>query len=146
MQTENRQKETTGAQAPQAPSSPTNEQLAALAKGGDRQARRAWMNRYRQAIKRENALCDRIDKTAAPPVEWREQLALLVVQGLTVRREIEQAIEALPDALQVCVLRYRFLACMTSKQTAKALGYTARQIKRIQAAGLDALTVPEVQE
>ena len=39
-------------------------------------------------------MCDRIDKTAAPPVEWREQLALLVVQGLTVRREIEQAIEA----------------------------------------------------
>lgn len=38
MQTENRQKETTSAQAQQAPSSPTNEQLAALAKGGDRQA------------------------------------------------------------------------------------------------------------
>ncbi|HIX14105.1 MAG TPA: sigma-70 family RNA polymerase sigma factor [Candidatus Anaerofilum faecale] len=35
---ETRQRETTGAQAPQAPQQPTNEQLAALAKDGDRQA------------------------------------------------------------------------------------------------------------
>ena len=109
-------------------------------------ARRAWLNRYRQAIKRENALCDRIEQTTAPPVEWREQLAMQVVQGLAVRREVEQAIERLPDAMQICVLRYRFLACMTTKQTAQRLGYTAGQINRIQADGLDALTVPEVQE
>lgn len=108
-------------------------------------AGRAWLNRYRQAIKRENTLCARIEQAAAPPVEWREQLALQVVQGLAVRREIEQAIERLPDAMQICVLRYRFLACMTTKQTAKRLGYTAGQINRIQADGLDALTVPEVQ-
>lgn len=104
------------------------------------------MNRYRQAIKRENTLCARIEQAAAPPVEWREQLALQVVQGLSVRREIEQAIERLPDAMQICVLRYRFLACMTTKQTAKRLGYTAGQINRIQAAALAALAVPEVQE
>lgn len=109
-------------------------------------ARRAWMNRYRQAIKREAALCARIEHAAAPPVEWREQLALQVVQGLAVRREVEQAIESLPNAMQVYVLRYRFLACMTTKQTAQRLGYTAGQINRIQADGLDALTVPEVQE
>jgi len=109
-------------------------------------AGRAWLNRYRQAIKRENTLCARIERAAAPPVEWREQLALQVVQGLAVRREVEQAIERLPDAMQVCVLRYRFLACMTTKQTAKRLGYTAGQINRIQADGLDALTVSEVQE
>ncbi len=108
-------------------------------------ARRAWLNRYRQAIKREDALCARIEQAAAPLVEWREQLALQVVQGLAVRREVEQAIERLPDAMQVCVLRYRFLACMTTKQTAQRLGYTAGQINRIQAAALDALTVPEVQ-
>lgn len=113
---------------------------------GNTQARRAWMNRYRQAIKRENALCTRIEQEAASPVEWREQLALQVVQGLDIRREIEKAIEALPDAMQVCVLRYRFLACMTTKQTAQRLGYTAGQINRIQAAGLAALAVPEVQE
>lgn len=83
---------------------------------------------------------------SSAPVEWREQLALQVVQGLAVRREIERAIEALPDAMQVCVLRYRCLACMTTEQTARALGYTAGQIKRIQAAGLAALAVPEVQE
>lgn len=47
MQTENRQKETTSAQAPQAPSSPTNEQLAALAKGGDRQAMAALWGKIR---------------------------------------------------------------------------------------------------
>lgn len=35
---ETRQRENTGAQAPQAPQQPTNEQLAALAKDGDRQA------------------------------------------------------------------------------------------------------------
>lgn len=109
-------------------------------------ARRAWLNRYRQAIKREDALCARIEQAAAPLVEWREQLALQVVQGLAVRREVEQSIERLPDAMQVCVLRYRFLACMTTKQTAQRLGYTAGQINRIQADGLDALTVPEVQE
>ena len=109
-------------------------------------ARRAWLNRYRQAIKREDALCARIEQAAAPLVEWREQLALQVVQGLAVRREVEQAIERLPDAMQVCVLRYRFLACMTTKQTAQRLGHTAGQINRIQADGLDALTVPEVQE
>ena len=109
-------------------------------------ARRAWLNRYRQAIKRESVLCARIEQAAAPPIEWREQLALQVVQGLAVRREIEKTIEALPDAMQVCVLRYRFLACMTTKQTAQRLGYTAGQINRIQADGLDALTVPEVQE
>lgn len=108
-------------------------------------ARRAWLNRYRQAIKREYALCARIEQAAAPPIEWREQLALQVVQGLAIRREIEQVIERLPDAMQVCVLRYRFLACMTTKQTAQRLGYTAGQINRIQAAALDALTVPEVQ-
>lgn len=108
--------------------------------------RRAWLNRYRQAIKQENALCARIEKAEAPPVEWREQLALQVVQGLAVRREIEKAIEALPDAMQVCVLRYRFLACMATKHTAQRLGYTAGQINRIQADGLDALAVPEVQE
>lgn len=113
---------------------------------GNTQARRAWLNRYRQAIKRENALCARIEQAEAPPVEWREQLALQVVQGLDIRREIERAIEALPDAMQICVLRYRFLACMTTKQTDRALGYTAGQINRIQADGLDALTVPEVQE
>lgn len=107
--------------------------------------RRAWLNRYRQAIKREDALCARIEQAAAPLVEWREQLALQVVQGLAIRREIEKAIEALPDAMQICVLRYRFLACMTTKQTAKRLGYTAGQINRIQTDGLDALTVPEVQ-
>lgn len=112
---------------------------------GNTQARRAWLNRYRQAIKRENALCARIEQAEAPPVEWREQLALQVVQGLDIRREIEKAIEALPDAMQVCVLRYRFLACTTTERTARALGYTAGQIKRIQAAGLDALAVPEVQ-
>lgn len=38
MQAENRQRETTGAQTEQAPQQPTNEQLAALAKDGDRQA------------------------------------------------------------------------------------------------------------
>lgn len=103
------------------------------------------MNRYRQAIKRESVLCARIEQAAAPPVEWREQLALQVVQGLDIRREIEKAIEALPDAMQVCVLRYRCLACMTTEQTAQRLGYTAGQINRIQAAALDALTVPEVQ-
>ena len=108
-------------------------------------ARRAWLNRYRQAIKREDALCARIEQAAAPLVEWREQLALQVVQGLAIRREIEQVIERLPDAMQVCVLRYRFLACMTTKQTAQRLGHTARQINRIQAAALDALTVPGVQ-
>lgn len=108
-------------------------------------ARRAWLNRYRQAIKREDALCARIEQAAAPLVEWREQLALQVVQGLAVRREVEQSIERLPDAMQVCVLRYRFLACMTTKQTAQRLGYTAGQINRIQADGLDALTVPGVQ-
>lgn len=113
---------------------------------GDTQARRAWLNRYRQAIKREDALCARIEQAAAPLVEWREQLALQVVQGLAIRREIEQTIERLPDAMQICVLRYRFLACMTTKQTARALGYTAGQINRIQAAGLAALAVPEVQE
>lgn len=109
-------------------------------------AGRAWLNRYRQAIKRESVLCARIEQAAAPPIGWREQLALQVVQGLAIRREIEQAIERLPDAMQVCVLRYRFLACMTTKQTAKRLGYAAGQINRIQADGLDALTVPEVQE
>lgn len=113
---------------------------------GDTQTRRAWLNRYRQAIKRENALRARIEQAAAPTVEWREQLALQVVQGLDIRREIERAIEALPDAMQVCVLRYRCLACMTTEQTARALGYTAGQINRIQAAGLAALAVPEVQE
>lgn len=89
---------------------------------GNTQARRAWLNRYRQAIKRENALCARIEQAEAPPVEWREQLALQVVQGLDIRREIERAIEALPDAMQVCVLRYRYLACMTTKQTAPGTG------------------------
>lgn len=112
----------------------------------DVEARRAWLNHYRQAIKRESVLCARIEQAAAPPAEWREQLALQVVQGLSVRREIEQVIERLPDAMQVCVLRYRFLACMTTKQTAQRLGYTAGQINRIQADGLDALTVPEVKE
>ena len=112
---------------------------------GDTQARRAWLNRYRQAIKQENALCARIEKAAAATVEWREQLALQVAQGLAIRREIEKAIEALPDAMQICVLRYRFLACMTTKQTAQMMGYTTKQINRIQADGLDALTVPEVQ-
>ena len=38
MQAENRQRETTGAQPPQAPQQPTNEQLAVLAKDGDKQA------------------------------------------------------------------------------------------------------------
>ena len=70
---------------------------------GDTQARRAWLNRYRQAIKQENALCARIEKAAAATVEWREQLALQVVKGVAIRREIEQAIERLPDAMQVCV-------------------------------------------
>ena len=68
-----------------------------------------------------------------------------VVKGFAIRREIEQDIEALPDAMQVCVLRYRFLACMTAGQTARELGLTVVQINRIQAAALDALTVPEVQ-
>lgn len=108
-------------------------------------AGRAWLNRYRQAIKRENTLCARIEQAAAPPVEWREQLALQVVQGLAIRREIEQAIERLPDTMQVCVLRYRFLACMTTTQTAQRLGYTADHIKKIQVAGIDVLAVPEVQ-
>lgn len=112
---------------------------------GNTQARRAWLNRYRQAIKRENALCTRIEQAAAPPVEWREQLALQVVQGLDIRREIEQAIEALPDAMQVCVLRYRFLACITAGQTARELGLPVGHTNRIQAAALDALTVPGVQ-
>lgn len=110
------------------------------------QARRAWLNRYRQALKTESALSDRIGQAEEAPAAWRERLALQVVKGLAIRREIEQAIEALPDAMQICVLRYRFLACMTTKQTAKRLGYTAGQINRIQAAGLAALAVPEVQE
>lgn len=36
---------------------------------GDTQARRAWLNHYRQAIKRESVLCARIEQAAAPPVE-----------------------------------------------------------------------------
>lgn len=108
-------------------------------------ARRAWLNRYRQAIKRENTLCARIEQVAAPPIEWREQLALQVVQGLAISREIEQVIERLPDAMQVCVLRYRFLACMTAGQTARELGLTVGHTNRIQAAALDALTVLGVQ-
>lgn len=110
------------------------------------QARRAWLNRYRQALKTESALSDRIGQAEEAPAAWRERLALQVVKGFAIRREIEQAIEALPDAMQVCVLRYRFLACMTAGQTARELGLTVGHTNRIQAAALDALTVPEVQE
>ena len=111
------------------------------------QARRAWLNRYRQALKTESALSDRIgsDRQKRPPAAWRERLALQMVKGFAIRREIEQAIEALPDAMQVCVLRYRFLACMTAGQTARELGFTVGHTNRIQAAALDALTVPGVQ-
>lgn len=74
MQTENQQKETTGAQAPQAPSSPTNEQLAALAKGGDRQAMAALWGKNKGLL---HILCRRYmyrftGRAAAAGVTWED--------------------------------------------------------------------------
>lgn len=74
MQTENQQKETTGAQAPPAPSSPTNEQLAALAKGGDRQAMAALWTQNKGLL---HILCRRYAsrfarRAAAAGVTWED--------------------------------------------------------------------------
>ena len=74
MQTENRQKETTSAQAQQAPSSPTNEQLAALAKGGDRQAMAALWGKNKGLL---HILCRRYmsrftGRAAAAGVTWED--------------------------------------------------------------------------
>lgn len=109
------------------------------------QARRAYLNRYRLAIRQEAALCDRIEKAETPPAEWREQSASQVVKGLAIRREVEQVIESLPDARQICVLRYRFLACLTVEQTARQLGIDTGSIHRIQNAALSRLHMPEEQ-
>ena len=74
MQAENRQRETTGAQPPQAPQQPTNEQLAARAKQGDGQALAALWAQNKGLL---HILCRRYAsrfawRAAAAGVTWED--------------------------------------------------------------------------
>ena len=84
-----------------------------------------------------------VEDACIQAMETEKEIAAAICKAAGLLREIQVAIDAVPDAVQREVLERRYIGMQSLEKIAVEMNYSYRQVKRLHGWGLQKIQVPE---